>query len=151
MPQRAWYRSAQGGDAVALRVEQGGAEDVLGAAVGVLDQAQRDRSPLDAGMLAAQLAQGGGAGEDLGDGVGKVAGDEAVEGVAGLAADAEDGLQAALAMGAEQLERVVAAVVDEQVRRCQGPQMGRARRRARRRGRGGRNRRGASSAAGTGS
>ena len=77
IPQRAWYRSDRSATRAAA-VEQGGAEDVLGPAVGVLDEAQRDGLPGAAGLLAGQVPQGLGAGQDRHDGVGLVAGDEAV-------------------------------------------------------------------------
>ena len=109
--------------AIAAAVKQGGAEDVLGPAVGVLDEAQRDGLPRAAGMLAGQVPQGL-AGQDRHDGVGLVAGDEAVDRRAGVAAHAEDRVQAVLAVGAEQLEGVVAAVVDDDVAGLQGLEMG---------------------------
>ena len=110
--------------AIAAAVKQGGAEDVLGPAVGVLDEAQRDGLARAAGMLAGQVPQGLGAGQDRHDGVGLVAGDEAVDRRAGVAAHAEDRVQAVLAVGAEQLEGVVAAVVDDDVAGLQGLEMG---------------------------
>ena len=92
--------------------------------MGVLDEAQRDGLPGAAGLLAGQVPQGLGAGQDRHDGVGLVAGDEAVDRRAGVAAHAEDRVQAVLAVGAEQLEGVVAAVVDDDVAGLQGLEMG---------------------------
>ena len=90
----------------------------------VLDEAEREGLPVRAGILAGQGRQGSGAGQDGDERVGAVAVDEGIDGGADVAGEAEDGLQSAPPVSPEQFERVVAAVVDEEVGGGQELQMG---------------------------
>ena len=108
----------EGSRGIALAVQQRGGARVVGAADGVLDEADAAGPEDGLGLLAAGL----GAGLDGDEGVAAVAAEEVTEDGVGVGLEAEDGVGGAL--GVQQAEGIVAAVVDDDIAALERGQVG---------------------------